>query len=108
MLVMGSIKGELMKLPVNIFKLLKLKKSCHYICKQEKEYALIFSKKYRCICPEIRKVEGSRKIDELIWRLVGTAHEILKMEKELNNYYPEFASFLNYLVVTYPGLKERK
>lgn len=78
------------------------------MCVDEREKAVILSQKIQCICPEIKKVEREAKIDQLIWRMVGVAHELIEMKEELNHYYPEFISFLNYLVTTYPALKERK
>jgi len=78
------------------------------MCKDEKEKAVSLGKSHTCICREVREMENQTKIDELVWKMVGVAHEIIGMDKELKKYYPEMIFFLNYLVSKYPALKEKK
>lgn len=47
------------------------------------------------------------KVDELVWQLAGVAHKALKKEKELKNYYPELAPFIEYIVKHYPALESK-
>ncbi len=47
----------------------------------------------------------ANKADELVWRMAGVAHDLIDMQDEVGELYPELVPFLQYLVRNYPGLK---
>lgn len=77
-------------------------------CIDEKKYATMAGKKHECICKDIRIMQEESQIDELVWKMVGAAHEIVDIEPLLLKYYPEMAPFIRFIVMRYPALKEKK